>query len=104
MKKLFLSSIAESLWELGWRCVWPGNGEWDKVLGKYGFGAVNWARTKAFLLQASGCQKKNCGERIWMSDLATSILDLRVFTEHIPSISYFVYFVLPILELGKVSG
>lgn len=64
----------------------------------------NWARTKAFLLQASGCQKYNCGERIWMSDLATSILDLRVFTEHIPSISYFVYFFLPILELGKVSG
>ena len=61
----------------------------------------DWARTKAFLLQASGCQKKNCGERNWMSDLAASILDFRAFTKHIPSISYFVYFFLPIFEFGR---
>lgn len=49
----------------------------------------NWARTKAFLLEASGCQKRNCRERdlnVGFSDFYFGLLDFRAFTEHIPSI------------------
>lgn len=53
VKKLFLSSIAESLWELGWGVSGRGSANGTKCWGSMGWSS-DWARTKAFLLQASG--------------------------------------------------
>lgn len=87
VKKLFLSSIAESFVGVG-MMVCPaedrrmGQGQWT--------GAVTRLVRRRFFYRLPVVKSETPGKD-WMSDLATSIWVLGSFAGHIPSISYFFY-------------